>query len=199
MHRQIQQSGLSTAPTDAKTRSVLFVEQTKDGVLAKKLREVVARLEGILGFRIKIVERAGTSLKNLLPNTNPWSGSHCSRKECITCNQGAGELPDCTRRSVVYENVCLSCNPEAIKKGELKTWNTTSQSLYIGETSRSIQERAFEHHEGMRKHHEDNHMYKHWVLQHRGEEMPKFVTELHCIFRWGRKSELQQGELRGQF
>ena len=148
------QNGVSTA-TDSekplKTRTVLFVEQTRDGRLAKDIREVLKRLEVILGFKVKVVERAGTSLKNLLPNTNPWAGAHCSRTECITCNQGAEELQNCTKRNLLYENVCLECNPEAWKKGELKTINKDIPSVYVGETARSVQERAKEHWEAFKR------------------------------------------------
>jgi hypothetical protein len=91
-----------------------------------------------VGFKTKVVERGGTSLKNLLPNTNPWAGGHCSRTDCITCNQGVEELPDCTKRSLVYENICNICNPDAVKKGELKEINKEvpsrrNLSVYSGE------------------------------------------------------------------
>ena len=36
-----------------KTRTVLFVEQTRDGLLAKSIREVLTRLEGLLRFKLK--------------------------------------------------------------------------------------------------------------------------------------------------
>ena len=120
LHKQPRkqlQSSLSTTCKPLKTRSVLFVEQTKDGRLAKDIREGLLRLEGILGFRIKVVEKAGAPLKRIFPNTNPWAGAHCSREDCVTCNQGAEELPNCTKRNLVYENICLECNPEASKKG----------------------------------------------------------------------------------
>ena len=175
------QNGVSTA-TDSgkplKTRTVLFVEQMRDGRLAKDIREVLKRLEVILGFKVKVVERAGTSLKNLLPNTNPWAGAHCSRTECITCNQGAEELQNCTKRNLVYENVCLECNPEAWKKGELKTINKDIPSVYVGETARSVQERAKEHWEAFKRGDKDSHIYKHWVMHHGSVGEPKFVMKV---------------------
>ena len=161
-----------------KTRSVIFVEQTRDGRPAKDIREVLLRLEGILGFKVKVVERVGTPLKRLFSNTNPWAGGHCSRNECVTCNQEAGELPNCTKRSLVYENICLKCNPDASKKGELKTLNTTTPSIYVGETSRSLQERAIKHHAALKNKSGDSHMYKLWLLHHPGEKEPKFIMKL---------------------
>ena len=46
---------------DLRTAAVLFVENSKDGRLAKNLREGVERLKDILGYRVKVVERAGTA------------------------------------------------------------------------------------------------------------------------------------------
>ena len=41
-------------------------------------------------------------------------------------------------------------------------------SIYVGETSRSIFERAAEHWKDARGQHEDSHMYKHWAIHHGG-------------------------------
>ena len=69
---------------EMKTRTVIFVEQTRDGALAKALREVATRLEGMIGFRVKVVERTGSSLRNSLPNTNPWAGQmKYGRTDCV--------------------------------------------------------------------------------------------------------------------
>ena len=38
------------------------MDNTKEGGLARKLREVVERIQNILGYRIKVVERPGSSL-----------------------------------------------------------------------------------------------------------------------------------------
>ena len=152
--QKVLQSSLGTSLGTARTRTVLFVEQTPGGKLARSLREVLKRIEGILGFKVKVVERTGSTLKNLLPNTNPWGGAHCTRAECVTCNQGSEDMPACTKRGLVYESICLSCNPGALQKGELKIDgnNTTPHpSIYVGETCRSIQERAAEHQEAYNK------------------------------------------------
>ena len=136
------------------------------------------RLEGILGFRVKVVERAGASLRNTFPNTNPWRGEHCSRGECVTCNQTAEERPACTQRNLVYENICTECNPEALKKGELKQVNLEVPSVYVGETARSVQERALEHWASFKNKESDSHFYKHWVLHHNSVGEPKFIMKI---------------------
>ena len=98
------------------TTSVMFVENTPFGELARRLQECEDRLAEITGRRIKIVEMGGTKLGQALPNTNPWAGSGCSREDCHTCHQGGlGERDkkeDCFRRNILYESRCVKCSDE---------------------------------------------------------------------------------------
>ena len=103
--------------TNLEHQSVLFVEQTVDSGPAKALRELMARIAPRIGFSVKVVERAGSTLKSKLPQSGLWDGAPCDRGECITCNQGAEVLAPCTRRSVVYgikgiENKKRRCREE---------------------------------------------------------------------------------------
>ena len=122
-----------------KTRAVLFVPQTPLGELARRIREDLQRMENLTKFRLKVVERAGTSLQNLLSQTSIWRGIPCGREVCVPCCQGGEEIPPCTRTSVVYENICVTCNPEATRRGDMETPATDQPSLYVGESSRSLQ------------------------------------------------------------
>ena len=89
-----------------KTRSVLFVDNTKDGGLARKLREVVERIQHILGYRIKVVERAGTPLKLHFPLSGLGEDDKCGRQDCLPCSQEGGEKKTrCRKRSILYENI----------------------------------------------------------------------------------------------
>ena len=82
----------------------------------------------------------------------------------MTCLQGGEELPECTRANLVYESICTNCNPDATNKGELKEVKKGAPSLYVGETSRSIQERALEHWGAARRKEEQSHMHKHQLI-----------------------------------
>ena len=106
------------------------------------MREQLVNLEPTLGYRIRVVERTGRSIQSIFSQTSEWSGLQCGREHCITCNQGGEDVPDCTRRGVVYKSICTVCNPSSLNKGELKTQESKHPSLYVGETSRSVQERA---------------------------------------------------------
>ena len=112
-----------TGPKGAKSpvfKSVLFVEQTPDGELARRLREVLQRLTPVMGFSVKVVERNGGTLQSKFQQSSLWDGTHCGREQCVTCNQGAEKLEQCTRRSALYENICGTCNTEAGSKEEVR-------------------------------------------------------------------------------
>ena len=192
---------------EERTASVLFVPNTKDGILAKNLREVVERVKGILGYRIKIVERSGTPLKLMFPLTKIGEGKECGRQDCVTCTQETrGEvLPQCKKRSVVYMNICTKCNPGVGEEKHKLTPPTHPPSLYIGESSKSLYERGREHWRDYRGKHEDSHILKHHQLHHGGQGEPSFhlkplkysttalnrqITEAVLIQKWGEETIL---------
>ena len=80
--------------------AVMFVPYTKGGELAKRLTEAEIKLESQTGIRIKIVEKTGTRLEEILHKSNPWQGADCGREGCILCQTkketGKFENQDCT-------------------------------------------------------------------------------------------------------
>ena len=84
----------------------------------------------------------------------------------MTCNQDTEDKPPCTKRSLVYEHICVKCNPDARKKGPLVEMNMNIPSIYVGETARSIQERVLEHWSSYRAGNADSHILKHMELHH---------------------------------
>ena len=170
----------SEAKTQVEYRSVLFVERTPQGELSKRLRETISRLAPILGFNIKVVERTGSKLKDRFSQANLWEGESCGRDSCTTCLQEADFHVPCSRKSAVYENVCALCNEGASRKEEIRIPPETAASLYVGETSRTIRERAHEHwrdYRGSNKEQQRSHIYKHQELQHAGAEA-RFVMRI---------------------
>jgi hypothetical protein len=138
---------------------------------------------------VKIVEKAGDKLQHLLSNTNPWSGSACSRGDCVTCGQGGDRLPNCTQRNILYESSCLVCNPEGSwadknKEGTDSLADSREQpSIYVGESSRSIYERSKEHWRDTTGRLEESHMHKHWISSHQAEGEPTFAFKLVRKYR----------------
>ena len=172
-----------TSPLMIKTRTVLFVEHTPGGELAKRLRDQLSRLEGLMGFKIKVVERTGTALKDLFSLSDVWNGGACSREDFTTCRQGFEEIPDCTRRSIIYESICKKCIPDAMKPGPVGTPKTKTPCIYVGESSCSMYERAGEHWKAYKQRKPDSHIWKHHLVHHNGEGEPEMVFKMVGKFK----------------
>ena len=102
----------------------------------------------ILGFRVRVTERGGATLGSLLSNKNLWSGLECGRDECRPCQQPGDKKEPCTRRNIVYESECIQCNPGQSRQERDKVSLAESReqpNLYVGESARSLHERALEH------------------------------------------------------
>ena len=165
-------------------RTVLFVEQTPGGELAARLRKLFQRLEPTVGLYVKVVERTGKKLQSLFP-LNLWDGAICGREQdCITCYQGAETIPNCTKQSIVYENVCARCIPGARSREpvDTKDLDPDKPALYVGETSRSIAERSREHWSSYKGGHEDSHINKHQLMEHNAAP-PDFVMRVVGSYR----------------
>ena len=61
--------------------SVLFVDNTAGGLLAKRLQKEEGKLGLMTGYRVRIAESAGMPLSRLLPSTNPWGNRDCERED----------------------------------------------------------------------------------------------------------------------
>ena len=136
------------------------------------------RVKHIVGFNAKVVERAGQKLRNTLSNSNPWKGSSCGRGDCFTCEQEDDHTMECRKRNVIYENICNLCNPRE-EKEKKKSWEELEDkreepSIYVGETSRSIAERAKNHVKDMEGNVDDSHMLKPGEYSHGGEVKVQF-------------------------
>ena len=160
------------------TKSVIFVEHTPNGELARKLRDTLEKVEHHLGCKIKIVEKTGTKLKDIFPLTNLWEGSGCGRADCYTCQQGSEDLPNCKKRNVIYESICALCNPAAGGKGPLKKYDGSTPSLYVGETARSLQERSKEHIADFESKSQKSHIFKHQEQSHGGSSNMNFIFKI---------------------
>ena len=160
-----------------KTRAVLFIEQTPGGELSRRIKELLQRLEPTLGYSVRVVERTGRSVQSVFSQPALWQGLRCERSECVTCNQEGEEVPECTRSGIVYESVCIDCNPSATRRGELKDPESSKPTLYVGESSRTIQERASEHWGAAKRGDDRSHMVKHQTMEHGGKD-PRFMFKI---------------------
>ena len=84
---------------ELRTTTVLFVEFSKGGSLQKRMRDVLDKLTPMLGFRVRVTERGGSTLGALLSNKNLWSGLECGRDECKPCKQPGDKKEPCTSKN----------------------------------------------------------------------------------------------------
>ena len=121
--------------------SVLFVPKTQDSGLATRLMEAEHRLAAITKERVRVVERGGKSVLQLLHTNNPFAGAPCGRDTCIPCNNSKKEKREnCDKRGILYETFCIRCQELQKAQGQEAT-----NYIYVGKSSRAMADRGAEH------------------------------------------------------
>ena len=94
-------------------KAVIFVPNTYNSMLANEIRGVIQNLRPWTSINLKVVERAGRKLQDMLCKSDPWSKIDCKRENCFTCESAMkGEkvhFTNCRQRSVTYETWCETC------------------------------------------------------------------------------------------
>ena len=87
--------------------TVLFVPATQGSVLAKTLKQHEERNNQGRSTRIRIVETAGRSVKQVLAPNYPWPTLKCNDLECFPCSS-SNRPPkiSCRVPGIVYRIVC---------------------------------------------------------------------------------------------
>ena len=116
-------------------------------------------------YNIKYVERSGIALSRLFQRVPVRETCHWP--DCPVClvpdRKKTTPTRSCFQRSnIVYRATCLVCEEE------LETGRRSEEDVgvYIGESSRTLAERATEHIQGSKLLKEDNYIVKHWVNHH---------------------------------
>ena len=108
------------------------------------------------------MEKTGTTLKKVLPESNPFKQQRCGRENCLVCKQ-AGRGPS-NAHGVTCEIECQGC-----------------ENKYAGETARNAYTRGTEHAGGLENRDEKSALWRHCVEKH-GKERQEFkmsVTGVH--------------------
>ena len=95
--------------------SVIFIQSTPGSELKRRFQAEVDRS----GLRIRVVEKAGRSVKSALQRSDPFKSNTCDRGECLVCDTGG--KGSCSKEGVNYEIVCVGCG----------------EGTYHGETSKN--------------------------------------------------------------
>ena len=167
----------NTDKSTVQYKSVLFVTPTPGGVLAKELQKREAELNRNTDERIKIVEKGGLKIKDILGAKDPFKKSNCSEKTCPLCTES--EFIDiqteerkisCRANNVGYRWLCVTCKEKDIVK------------VYEGETGRSARLRGSEHLKDLEKKRDKSVLYRHKLADHPHEEV-KFKMEITKKFK----------------
>ena len=137
-----------------KYHTVLFVPCTPRGTLAKRLREVEERGHRDRGWRVKVVEMSGQTIRSQISKANPWPNKTCEDPKCFPCKEEKGG-GNCQRKNVGYCITCKACKAE-----------------YHGETSRNMLTRGEEHLRALENKSKNSVLWNHCVTHHQGEETP---------------------------
>ena len=158
-------------PKDPKInyKSVLFVPPTPGGVLVRELKLREQEINRNSQERIKIIEKSGQNLENILVKKNPFQKDNCIEKQCPICQNPDKKMNVfCNTNNVGYRWSCKTC----INRNKMK--------VYEWETSRSARLRGKEHVDAYRRKNSDSVLYKHKLVEHENEDVD-FVMEITLI------------------
>ena len=66
-------------------KGVMFIPHTHHSELAGDLRDTENKFEEMTDYRLKMVEKAGVKVGDILTDSDPWCGQDCSRETCWLC------------------------------------------------------------------------------------------------------------------
>lgn len=156
--------------------SVLFVTPTPGGTLAKELRQREEELNRHSHERVKIVEKGGLKIKDILGTKKPFKNSKCTQKDCPICTTSAhvvcseeNKIP-CNTHNIGYRWQCWTCKERNLTR------------IYEGETGRSARVRGLEHVKDFEKKRKNSVLFKHAKCEHRNENV-QFKMEITKKFK----------------
>ena len=137
--------------------------------------------------RVKIVEKGGLKMKNMLCAKNPFKKEKCDKKTCPLCsksqfvdvNEGDVKVT-CNTNNVGYRWVCITCQEN----------NTVT--VYEGETGRSARLRGAEHLKQLENKSEQSVLFKHKMTAHKDENV-QFKMEITGTFKDALSRQANEG------
>ena len=103
----MKKNSQSKPKIQTKVEGVLFCVFTRNSVLKKELMKIEDFVNGQSKVgKIRIVERAGPKLGQILTNKTPWKKEWCGREGCLPCQSKPGT---CRTLNPTYKITCLEC------------------------------------------------------------------------------------------
>ena len=131
--------------------SVIYVPCTPNETLKKAYEEEIRNST----FKIKVIEKSGTKLKDILHRKDPFKTTNCERNDCFICTSGG--KGDCTKDNVTYK---IKCTEECNKR-----------DIYNGESSYNGYTRGGEHLKKYEKNDPNSMLIQHCNNEHQGEKV----------------------------
>ena len=166
--------------------TVVFIPPTPNSELKKELQAVADKAEEEGGFKIRLVERAGTKLQHLLPGMD--NQAPCQEPKCFL-HQSGGK-GDHRAESVVYRGDCMTCLESGPSSAPDKDGNITqvqerkpgTRAAYIGESGRNALTRGEQHLDAIAApdQHQENAFARHAKEYHDGEQPQYKFSVLGC-------------------
>ena len=149
-----------------------------------------ARGAAARGWRFRVVERGGRSVRSLLCR-NPWAGP-CSDPKCMVCStNGRG---NCGRTGCTYTIQCGDCRDdgpdtvpineeeEGVRRPGQGVVGVPCTALYHRESGQSAYTRGLGHKKDIHKKNKKNTMVRHQDLYHNSEEV-QFTMSVASVHR----------------
>jgi hypothetical protein len=169
----------------------MWVPATPEGNLMEQIRKALERTEPPKGTSMKLVQKGGRKTSSSLVRSNPFPIGHCGRKKCQICEQEGeeGSGGRCYEGGICYRGSCNRCPKEGSgeegsrtgtaggqkrtgirwKSGEGGAIKEGKESIYIGESSRTLFRRTEDHFSDYMKKDKDSWMWNHVRKEHLGE------------------------------
>ena len=158
--------------------TVLFCPPTPRSELFKQLNNIAQDSVKAGGLKIKVVERAGRSIKSLMPGLD--KGSTCGRQDCFV--HSSGKRGDCNAEGIVYMGTCTLCAEQNVK------------CTYIGESSRSCYVRGRQHMMAISNPERNrNNAFARHTLEYHPQETPQFTMEVISKFKTPLERQIAEG------
>ena len=143
--------------------SVLFVTMTPNGELKRRYEKEIRKS----GLRIKVIERAGRTLKSQLQTSNPFREKICGRVDCFVCT--TSNIGNCDTEGITYKIQCEAGN--------------CTNDIYKGESSNSGYTRGGQHLRDLHaKSVQNSPLWRHCVEKHNGQ-IQRFAMSITGTYR----------------
>ena len=122
----------------------MFIPATPKSELKKRYEDEIKKSK----IKIRVVEKAGSSLKDILQKSDPLGDRECTDPEnCFICSTGG--KGNCRRENITYKIKCDYCD-----------------HTYIGESARNAYTRGLEHKSALVKKDKNSVLYRHITTMH---------------------------------